>query len=137
MQSALSAALPGGGSQAIQFALGIVIAHHAVEGMDPGEGGSSLDSIDRSSTRAGVGRTVRDGAPAAVARVAASAWMIRRGGSDAVAEVTPPLTERELKLTAALYASRLRVVDHVRATGRLPEAPNIGGAEIGLRLLAD
>jgi hypothetical protein len=44
-------------------------------------------------------------------------------------------SEAELKLTAALYAARPGVVEHVRATGRLPERINMGGAEIGLRHL--
>jgi hypothetical protein len=48
-----------------------------------------------------------------------------------------PCSNRELKLTAALYASRQRIVDHVRATGRLPEELNLGGAHIGARLLVE
>jgi len=46
-------------------------------------------------------------------------------------------SDRELKLTAALYASRRWVVEHVRATGALPEQIHRGGAHIGARLLVD
>ena len=46
-------------------------------------------------------------------------------------------TVKELKITAALYASRPGVLDHVRATGRLPRTIDMGGAEIGLRLLIE
>jgi hypothetical protein len=42
---------------------------------------------------------------------------------------------KELKLTAALYASRPGVIDHVRAVGTLPPAIPMGGGDIGLRLL--
>lgn len=45
------------------------------------------------------------------------------------------MNERELKLTAALYASRPDIVDHVRRFGRLPKTMRIGGADIGMRLL--
>jgi hypothetical protein len=47
----------------------------------------------------------------------------------------PSLSDRELRLTAALYAHRPGVVEHVRATGRLPQEIATGGAEIGLKLL--
>ncbi len=47
------------------------------------------------------------------------------------------LTEQELKLTAALYAGRRSVVEHVRSTGRLPEEIPMGGAHIGMRLLIE
>lgn len=46
-------------------------------------------------------------------------------------------SKRELKLTAALYASRARIVEHVRATGQLPSELNLGGAHIGARLLVE
>jgi hypothetical protein len=46
-------------------------------------------------------------------------------------------TVRELKITAALYASRPGVLEHVRATGRLPDKINMGGAHIGMRLLIE
>jgi len=42
---------------------------------------------------------------------------------------------KELKLTAALYASRPGVIDHVRAAGKLPPAISMGGGDVGLRLL--
>ena len=42
---------------------------------------------------------------------------------------------QELKLTAALYASRKVVLEHVRATGRLPDEIHSGGMDIGMRLL--
>jgi len=45
--------------------------------------------------------------------------------------------ERELKLTAALYAQRQFVMDHLRETGRLPEKIPTGGAHIGMRLLIE
>jgi virulence-associated protein VagC len=44
---------------------------------------------------------------------------------------------KELKITAALYASRSGVVEYVRANGRLPKEINIGGADIGMRLLIE
>lgn len=46
-------------------------------------------------------------------------------------------SDKELKLTAALYASRERVLEHVRATGRLPKRIELGGAWIGVRLLIE
>lgn len=45
------------------------------------------------------------------------------------------MDERELKLTAALYAQSRRVVDYVRQHGRLPEEIPMGGAFIGMNLL--
>lgn len=48
-----------------------------------------------------------------------------------------PCSTWELKLTAALYASRRWIVEHVRATGRLPSELNLGGAHIGARLLVE
>ena len=42
---------------------------------------------------------------------------------------------QELKLTAALYAKRKVIVDHVRATGHLPDEIHTGGMDIGMRLL--
>lgn len=47
------------------------------------------------------------------------------------------LSDRELKLTAALYAARPGVVDHVRETGELPPRIPRGGGDIGLRLLIE
>jgi len=44
-------------------------------------------------------------------------------------------SERELELTAALYASRPGVMDHLRATGSLPAEIQMPGAEVGLRHL--
>jgi hypothetical protein len=44
-------------------------------------------------------------------------------------------TEQETKITAALYASRPGVLEHIRTTGRLPKDIPMGGAEIGMRLL--
>jgi hypothetical protein len=46
-------------------------------------------------------------------------------------------SERELKLTAALYAQMKDVLKHVRATGKLPQKMWHGGAEIGMRLLIE
>lgn len=48
-----------------------------------------------------------------------------------------PHSERELKLTAALYASRPRILEHVRATGSLPREFTLGGGHIGARLLIE
>jgi len=42
---------------------------------------------------------------------------------------------RELKLTAALYAKRKGVLEHVRNTGKLPEQINTGGFNIGMNIL--
>jgi hypothetical protein len=53
-----------------------------------------------------------------------------------VSEQTP-LTERELKLTAAVYATRSWVVEQVRTTGKLPESIPTGGVHIGMRLLIE
>ena len=49
----------------------------------------------------------------------------------------PNRVERELKLTAALYAQIRGVLEHIRATGRLPKKINAGGAHIGMRLLIE
>jgi hypothetical protein len=46
-------------------------------------------------------------------------------------------TVRELKITAALYASRPGVLEHVRTTGRLPDETPMGGGHIGMRLLIE
>jgi hypothetical protein len=43
--------------------------------------------------------------------------------------------EKQLKIKAALYATRPGVVEHVRQTGRLPDSIPMGGAHIGARLL--
>jgi hypothetical protein len=43
----------------------------------------------------------------------------------------------ELKLTAALYATRPGVVEHVRLTDKLPDTIPSGGAHIGMRLLIE
>jgi hypothetical protein len=53
------------------------------------------------------------------------------------AEKPRSITERELRLTAALYASRRGVVDHVRATGSLPEGFSLDGGAIGARLIVE
>ncbi len=53
------------------------------------------------------------------------------------AEEDRPYTKREVKLTAALYASRSWILEHVRATGRLPERFTLGGGVIGMRLLIE
>jgi hypothetical protein len=42
---------------------------------------------------------------------------------------------RELKLTAALYAKRAGVVEHIRNTGKLPDHISTGGFEIGMKIL--
>lgn len=44
---------------------------------------------------------------------------------------------KELKLTAALYASRPGVVAHLRFAGILPSDINMGGGCIGLHLLIE
>lgn len=44
---------------------------------------------------------------------------------------------KQLKLTAALYASRFGVVAHVRCSGILPHHFDLGGGHIGLRLLIE
>jgi hypothetical protein len=44
---------------------------------------------------------------------------------------------KEIKLTAALYASRVGVVANVRSTGSLPANIPMGGGHIGLRLLIE
>ena len=46
-------------------------------------------------------------------------------------------SEKELKLTAALYTQIGGVLAHVKATGRLPDQINQGGAHIGMRLLIE
>ena len=48
-----------------------------------------------------------------------------------------PHSQRELRLTAALYASRPWILEHVRSSGRLPEEFTLGGAHIGARLLVE
>jgi hypothetical protein len=53
------------------------------------------------------------------------------------AMATSKYSERELKLTAALYASRPSVLDHLRATGKLPADLEMPGAYIGMRLLIE
>lgn len=44
-------------------------------------------------------------------------------------------SERELKLTAALYTQMKGVFEHVKSTGELPRKIWQGGADIGMRLL--
>jgi hypothetical protein len=48
---------------------------------------------------------------------------------------TRPMTHRERKLTAAIYAQLPGVLEHVRREGRLPARIGGGGREIGLRVL--
>jgi hypothetical protein len=48
-----------------------------------------------------------------------------------------PLSNRELKLTAALYALKPGVRDHVRETGELPERIPTGGSDIAMRVLIE
>jgi hypothetical protein len=48
-----------------------------------------------------------------------------------------PLTDRELRLTAALYALKPRVLEHVKATGELPEHIPTGGSDIAMRWLIE
>jgi len=46
------------------------------------------------------------------------------------------MSDRERRLTAAVYAQLPGVVEHVRETGRLPEQIGaMGGFDIGLRVL--
>ena len=47
------------------------------------------------------------------------------------------LSERELKLTAALYAEMDGVLKHVKKTGKLPKKIYNGGAHIGMRILIE
>jgi len=44
---------------------------------------------------------------------------------------------RELKLTAAIYASRPGVVKHLQKTGKLPKRINTGGAQIQIRVIIE
>ena len=46
-------------------------------------------------------------------------------------------SNKELKLTAALYASIPWVMEHVREHGTLPEYIGAGGMHIGMRLLIE
>ena len=46
-------------------------------------------------------------------------------------------SQREIKLTAALYASMRGVLEHVRTTGKLPDEIPEGGAHIGMRVLIE
>ena len=46
-------------------------------------------------------------------------------------------SNREIKITAAMYAARHGVVESVRASGRLPKSIPMGGAEIQLRYLIE
>jgi hypothetical protein len=48
---------------------------------------------------------------------------------------TRPMSERERKLTSAVYAQNPAVLEHVRREGRLPRSVPGGGREIGLRVL--
>lgn len=45
------------------------------------------------------------------------------------------LSEKELKLTAAVYATNKRVVDNVRKTGKLPETIPNGGFHIAANVI--
>ena len=47
------------------------------------------------------------------------------------------LSEKELKLTAALYTEMKGVLAHVKKTGKLPKTIYNGGAQIGMRLLIE
>lgn len=44
-------------------------------------------------------------------------------------------SNKELKLTAAIYASRPGLVAHVKTTGKLPEVIPTGGAEVALKVI--
>lgn len=48
-----------------------------------------------------------------------------------------PIIDRELRLTAALYAGRPGVVKHLKETGRLPATIDMGGVTIQSRLLIE
>jgi hypothetical protein len=48
---------------------------------------------------------------------------------------TRPMTHRERKLTAAIYAQIPGVLEHVRREGKLPARIGGGGREVGLRVL--
>ena len=59
------------------------------------------------------------------------------GGGGATPQ-SRPIGDRELRLTAALYAQIRRIMEHVRATGELPPGNRpIGGGHIGLRLIIE
>ncbi len=45
------------------------------------------------------------------------------------------LSNKELKLTAAVYATIKRVVDTVRETGKLPDTINSGGLHIAANVI--
>ncbi len=58
------------------------------------------------------------------------AWALGRTAADHT------MSERERKLTAAMYVQLPGVLEHVRKEGRLPpQMKPAGGAEIGLRIL--
>jgi hypothetical protein len=44
-------------------------------------------------------------------------------------------SEKELKLTAAVYASRAAVVETIRETGKLPETIELGGFPIATNVI--
>jgi len=42
---------------------------------------------------------------------------------------------KEIKVTAMVYASRQTLVDHIRATGKLPDVIPMGGFHIAMKVL--
>jgi len=46
-------------------------------------------------------------------------------------------TNKELKLTAALYASREWILEYLRENGRLPDENPTGGMHIGMRVIIE
>ena len=46
-------------------------------------------------------------------------------------------TNKELKLTAALYASREWILEYLRENGRLPDEIPTGGMHIGMRVIIE
>ena len=60
----------------------------------------------------------------------------KKGRSTGVEEATR-FNRKELKLTAAIYASRPGVVKHVQKTGKLPKRINTGGAQIQILVIIE
>lgn len=47
----------------------------------------------------------------------------------------PTISDRELRITAAMYAARPGVAQHLKETGKLPARINMGGGHIQSRVL--
>ena len=48
---------------------------------------------------------------------------------------THPYTEQEIKCTAAIYATRTEIVEHIQSTGKLPEKVAVGGFPTAMNYL--